>query len=314
MGDEIQAGAEAKPPETKVKKQVSPEEFVTRWPLYTPAPVEGFYPPESVSYHCDTPITCGKETTWLRMVNSQYVSLEGINAGGFNWVWYMCGRCKKGYLVVTYRVTRNQQRPVKQIRRSSGLLRTPPAPRSYTTVTTEVQKVGQYPPLSIDVPKALKKNLGEAHTALYKKALISRNDGFGIGAVSYLRRVVEDKTEELIEVVAQLAESHNIDATIVQQIRAAKEKKTTYDQKLRIAATVLPSSLVIDGANPLDVLYGLVSAGLHDLTEEQCIAIADDIKSAFEFTFTRLRGETQDRKDFADKIKKLAGGTKKPTA
>ena len=128
--------------------------------------------------------------------------------------------------------------------------------------------------------------------------------------VSYMRRVVEDKTEELIEVVAHLAEAQKIDAKTVEKIRAAKVEKTTYDQKLKIAATVLPKSLLIDGVNPLDVLYGLVSGGLHDLTEGQCIAIADEIRGVFEYTFTRLKAETQDRRDFASKIKKLAGGEK----
>jgi len=108
--------------------------------------------------------------------------------------------------------------------------------------------------------------------------------------------------------VAQLAESHKIEPEIVKQIRAAKDERTTYDNKLKIAATVLPESLVIDGVNPLGVLFGLVSAGLHDLTEEQCVSIADDTKRVFEFTFTRLRAETKDRQDFADKIKKWAGG------
>jgi hypothetical protein len=173
---------------------------------------------------------------------------------------------------------------------------------------SQVLKIGQFPALSINIPKALERNLGNVHAALYKKALANRNEGYGLGAVSYIRRVVEDKTEELIEVVAQLAESQQIDPEIVKKIRAAKTEQTTYDNKLKIASTVIPASLLIDGANPLDALYGLVSGGLHDLTEEQCINIADETKSVFEFTFTRLRAETKERQDFAAKVKKWAGG------
>lgn len=203
-------------------------------------------------------------------------------------------RCQQSTMIIFFRKSE----------RSAG------SGKTYTVV-----KIGQYPALSIDIPKALKANLGDDHAELYKKALINRNQGYGLGAVSYMRRVVEDKTEELIEVVAQLAEAHNIDPETVKKLRVAKEEKTTYDQKLKIAATVLPTSLLIDGVNPLDVLYGLVSAGLHDLSEEECLAVADEIRSVFEYTFTRLRAETQDRKDFAVKIKKLAGRTtKKPTA
>jgi hypothetical protein len=70
----------------------------------------------------------------------------------------------------------------------------------------------------------------------------------------------------------------------------------------------LPDSLVVDGVNPLGELYGLVSGGVHDLTEEECIAVADETKSVFEFTFTKLRAETKERQDFVSKVKKWAGG------
>src|SRR6266446_4877773 len=118
-------------------------------------------------------------------------------------------------------------------RSSSGLSRAVAAPRRITVVT-KVQKIGQYPEQSIDVPKGLQKNLGKDAISLYKKGLINRNSGYGLGAVTYIRRVVEDKTNELIEVAAQLAESHNIDAAIVKKIRAASTERTTYDQKLKI--------------------------------------------------------------------------------
>jgi hypothetical protein len=312
--EEARPSTEApKDQENKGKKLVSAEEFIVRWPLYTPAPVDGFYLPASVSNHCDTPVTCAKETTWLRMNDSQYVNLEG-SGGTFRWVWYLCGLCKKGYLVVMYRETAHEQRAAKHQPISSA--RAVPS-RATITVTTQVQKIGQYPPLSISIPKALAKALGQHHSLLYKKALISRNDGYGLGAVSYVRRVVEDKTEELIEVVAQLAVSHGIDANIVEKIRAAKDEKGTYDNKLKIASAVFPQSLTINGVNPLDVLFKLVSAGLHDLTEEQCIRIADETKSVFEYTFTRLRAEITDRKEFAETVTKWAGGdhpaAKKPT-
>jgi hypothetical protein len=43
----------------------------------------------------------------------------------------------------------------------------------------------------------LKKALGDS-IGLYRKAVRSRSFGFGIGSVSYLRRIVEDKTDALM--------------------------------------------------------------------------------------------------------------------
>ena len=180
-------------------------------------------------------------------------------------------------------------------------------PPNTTRVIVKVQKIGQYPAQSIDVPKGLEKNLGAYAISLYKKGLINRNSGYGLGAVTYIRRLVEDKTDELIEVAAQLAESHNIDAATVKKIRNTATERTTYDQKLKIAATVLPDALIIDGVNPLAELYKLVSEGVHELTEEECIAVADETTSVFEFIFTNLRATTKARHDFVDKVKKWAG-------
>jgi len=282
--------------------QRTEEDFITRWPLYTPFEFPDYEHPKRISFECSR---CSKETTW------GLAAKDWNNSNRCFLILYQCTLCQKQTISIIYRVAKTGQRYV-----------TGPSGQESKYYTLQVQKIGQYPPPSISIPKPLENNLGEHHASLYKKALINRNEGYGLGAVSYIRRVVEDKTEELIEVVAQLAEAHNIDAKTVEEIRAAKLEKTTYDQKLRIAATVIPKSLLIDGVNPLDVLYGLVSGGLHDLTEEQCIAMADEIRGVFEYTFTRLKAETQDRKDFASKIKKWAGGKKpdpvvattKPTA
>ena len=45
-----------------------------------------------------------------------------------------------------------------------------------------------------------------------------RNNGYGLGAAVYVRRVVEDKTNELIEVVAQLAEAQALDTQRWQEL------------------------------------------------------------------------------------------------
>jgi hypothetical protein len=273
------------------EKAPTAEDFITKWPLYTPFPVDGrFDSPDRVSLQC---LRCAKETTWLRGKEETYQLVEG--GDGFYWVAYNCGLCESAQLLVVYRNS--------EFKKVSGA-----SPGSTRTVATKIRKIGQAPPLSVSIPPSLEKNLGATCAALYKKALVNRNEGYGLGAVTYIRRVVEDKTDELIEVVSQLAEAHNVESEIVGKIRAAKNERSTYDNKLRIAATVLPASLVIDGVNPLGELYDLVSEGVHDLTEEECIAVADETKSVFEFTFTNLRAETKVRQEFVAKVKKWAGG------
>jgi hypothetical protein len=187
-----------------------------------------------------------------------------------------------------------------------NLSRPMPPPPTYEAVT-RVLKVGQYPALSINIPDDLGKNLGKDATDLYKKALICRNGGYGLGSIVYTRRVVEDETNELIEVAAQLAESHSVDAAIVAKMRAAaiSTDYTPYEDKLKIASTVFPDSLKVGDVNPLKSLYGLVSKGIHGLSEEECLQIADQTFGVFVYIFAKLRAETADRKAFVEKVKKL---------
>jgi hypothetical protein len=110
----------------------------------------------------------------------------------------------------------------------------------------------------------------------------------------------------LIEVAAKLAESSDVDAEVVKRIRAAATERTTYDEKLKVAATVFPASLRIDGINPLQELYGLVSEAIHGLSEEECIAAADATTTAFEYIFTNLRAQIDERHKYVDAVKKLA--------
>jgi hypothetical protein len=53
-----------------------------------------------------------------------------------------------------------------------------------------VQKVGQFPPWSIRVDRNAEQILGQ-HVEIYKRGLTCESQGYGIGAFSYYRRIVE---------------------------------------------------------------------------------------------------------------------------
>lgn len=299
------AAPKAEETQGDTRKPLTPEEFITVWPLYTPASIEDFQPPARVSFQCDNLPSCGKETTWMKIGNVEFSHLDGVKDAHFKWVWYVCVLCNETSLLVLFREVEWAERRAAGSSIVGGLPRIiPTAPTR--TVVTKVVKIGQYPEQPIAVPKGLQKNLGPEAIGLYRKALINRNQGYGLGAVTYIRRVVEDETNELIEVAAKLAESLHVDAKIVEKIRAAATERTTYDKKLKIAATVLPDALLIDGINPLAELYGLVSEGVHGLSEAECVAVADETTRVFRFIFTNLRTQTQARQSFVEDVTKWA--------
>ena len=94
------------------------------------------------------------------------------------------------------------------------------------------------------------------------------NHGYGIGAVAYFRRVVEERTDELIDVVAELAAASGEATAEVAKITAAKSERT-YDKKLEVASAMIPASLRPGGINPLGRLHSLLSEALHTKPEEE---------------------------------------------
>ncbi len=93
-------------------------------------------------------------------------------------------------------------------------------------------------------------------------------------------------------------------------MRAAKDDRLSYDQRLLLASEAIPRSLKPSGANPLAALHGLLSAGLHEKTDDECIAVADEVRDVLEYVFSRLRAEIEDRNRMVSKIKKWVSGKK----
>jgi hypothetical protein len=166
-------------------------------------------------------------------------------------------------------------------------------------------KVGQFPRQSTRVPHNVEARLG-ASADFYRRALTSQSEGYGLGAVAYFRRVVEDKTNELIDVVSDAAAAYGVPEKEVASIRAAKSEKV-FEDKLKIASQALPEVLKPDGANPLQALHTILSIGIHTQTEAECLEMAGEIEDIFEYLFVRLRTEIEDRTSFIAKVKAIAG-------
>lgn len=285
---------------------VSAEVFITKSPLFVSIKVDDFEPPETISFNCDS-IGCGKGTTWFRVYDPLPLG-KGENTR-FNEVvdWnllsvsYKCVKCNNSSLSVVYKEVKRETRPIKN---SSAFVDSmaPPQP-STREMLVKIMKVGQYPEPSISLPDGLEKNLGKDCAALYRKSLICRNIGYGLAAAGYIRRVVEDKTNELIEVVAKSAEAHGVDAKKVKEIRAAANSAagyTRYEEKLKIAGAVFPDSLKVGNKNPLFSLFKLVSEVIHGKSEEECVKVAEDTDAVFQYVFTNLKAETESRKAFIE--------------
>jgi hypothetical protein len=161
-------------------------------------------------------------------------------------------------------------------------------------------KVGQIPELPEGIDPKLKKALGDS-LQLYRKAVRSRSFGFGIGAVSYLRRIIEDKTDELMDLLRD--EKWELWAAADRQEYDNARTTYKYSQKIEYAAEkILPSSAFANGRDSFKALHDVTSSGLHGKTEEECITLFDHCNLIFTRTFQMLYEHKREREEFAAQL------------
>lgn len=168
-------------------------------------------------------------------------------------------------------------------------------------------KVGQYPELEERVSQTLSESLGPADLKLFKNALRMRNFNLGLAAVAYMRRVVENRMNDMLDILRAAAEAHN-DATpeLIATFDALKAEKR-FAVKVDYAGKLLPSSLrPVGKPNPMAVLHDLASDGLHAKSDEECVEIFDRCRKTFEYVFGKLRIETEHAKTFVTEMAALA--------
>ena len=149
-----------------------------------------------------------------------------------------------------------------------------------------IRKVGQNIPWSISLSPELENDLGN-DADLYKKALTLISQSYGIGACAYLRRMVENQINPLLQALYEIKTLDNADSSELQQITEAIRSKN-FTTKTEMAVAILPPSIIVGGENPLKLVHDKLSASLHGLTEEEAIDIAVKVKAGIEYLIVEL--------------------------
>ncbi len=162
-------------------------------------------------------------------------------------------------------------------------------------------KVGQFPPLSIEPPKGLAKALGKEDAALYKKALINANYSFGLGALAYFRRVIENKVNMLLDLIVEAA---NLAKFEPEELARIDEIKNSHhlDVKIEYASKILPPYLRPGGHNPLNKLYAIASTGIHGRSDEECLDDFSNARFEFEYLFKNLTISNEEAQTYLERV------------
>lgn len=162
-------------------------------------------------------------------------------------------------------------------------------------------KVGQYPALSIEPSPELAKALGNEDTVLYKKALIDANYNHGLGAVAYFRRVLENKVNLILDLIAESLRNEQTETENLKHLEEVKNSRHV-DKKIEFASKILPAHLKPGGHNPLDKLYAVASAGLHGESDDECVTIFNDARFVFEYLFTNLTVSNEKAREYVKRL------------
>ena len=248
------------------------------WPLYRALAYTGAVTvkvlPENLSLHCEN---CKKERYWETDVSSY-----SDHKVGFANRQYTCRNC--GESRVTYYFYWGKS----------------------NSVTLLFFKVGQWPELEETVPETLKNALSAEDLKTYRNALRLRNFNLGIGAVAYVRRVVENRMNDMLDVLHEAARAHNMPAELLAKHEGIKKDKR-FSVKVDYAGDLLPANLRPSGhPNPIAVLHELTSEGLHSKSDEQCVDIFDECRQTFEYVFGKMRIEAEEAVAFVKGIAKLS--------
>lgn len=149
-------------------------------------------------------------------------------------------------------------------------------------------KIGQYPSfadLSFPELDEFKKEIDKASTKELRRAIGLHAQGIGVGSYVYLRRIFE----RILEAAKRLAENDpSVDLSNYESMRVS--------EKIKLLKGYLPDMI---SSNP--AIYGIVSKGIHELSEDDCIKYFPVLQEAI---FMILRQWAQKRKE-QDAIKKL---------
>jgi len=161
-----------------------------------------------------------------------------------------------------------------------------------STDVSTVRKIGQYPSVAdLTFPEldVYKKVLSEVDRKEFGRAIGLYASGIGAGSYVYLRRIFERLLMQAKENAGDTIDTDTFN-------------KAHVDTKITLLSDYLPETLT---SNP--TLYGILSKGIHELSEEECIAYFPVVKECIYM----ILNEWEDMRKKAEQTKAISSALSK---
>ena len=145
----------------------------------------------------------------------------------------------------------------------------------------------------------------------YLKGRRCENQGLGIGAFGYYRRVIETQKNRIIDEIIRAAKKIEAPKEMVEALEAAKAE-TQFTTAIDKVKPAVPEALLISGRNPLTLLHSALSQGMHAETDEECLELASSIRIVLSELAERTTAVLKDSAELDKAVSRLmAWKTKK---
>lgn len=174
-----------------------------------------------------------------------------------------------------------------------------------------IWKAGQFPPWSVKPNSDISKMLG-SHKDYLAKGLVCESQSYGIAAFSYYRRITEEIIDAMLDEIADLISE---DERVAYNAALEDVKRTRVTaEKIDLVKDMLPSILRPEGMNPLALLHGILSEGLHGKSEEECLELAVEVREILTFLASQVAVAKAASRSFTDRMRTLLDKRLKPAA
>ena len=167
----------------------------------------------------------------------------------------------------------------------------------------ECYKFGEYPPYGPLVPSRLIKLIGPDRK-IFLKGRNCENQGLGIGAFTYYRRVVENQKNRILGEIVKVSEKIGLPQDKIDILREAINE-IQFSKALKMTRDVLPESLLINGQNPILLLHHALSRGVHELSDEECLELASTVRLVLGELSERLSALLKDKAELTAAVSTL---------
>lgn len=169
-------------------------------------------------------------------------------------------------------------------------------------------KFGEKPTFGPPIPAKLLKLIGPDRDN-FLKGRRCENQSLGVGAFVYYRRVVEHQKNRIFKEIVKVSEKIGAPKEKIDTLNAAIVE-TQFTKALDMAKDAMPESLLINGHNPLKLLYRALSEGIHNLSDEGCLGYATSIRVVLGELSERLSQALKDEVEITNAISRLLASNK----